>query len=329
MLEKPDLPDDVILDCLARDFGMNASAISFLPLGADLNTAVYRAEFPGGSPVFVKLRKNNFNEISVVLPHFLCEKGIAHVIPPLPARDGRLWVDIAEFKAILYPYLDGRDGYEVDLSDQQWIEFGHTLRQIHGTALSRQMSQLVKQETYSPRWRQELQAHMKRIENEDFTESITVRLADFLLARRSQVLNLIKRTESLALSLRDQSRGFVLCHADIHPGNLLISTDDFFIVDWDEPIFAPIERDLMFIGAGISGKRHGEREASLFFRGYGQIKIDPTALSYFRRARVIEDLAVECRLILSVEAGDQDREQSFKYLQSNFSPGGEIEMAGL
>lgn len=328
MLEKPGLPDEVILDCLARDFGMKASAISFLPLGADLHTAVYRADFSGGSSVFVKLRKINFNAISVMLPRFLYDQGIAHVIPPLPALDGRLWVDLAEFRAILYPFIDGRDGYEVDLSDRQWVEFGRTLRQIHGTALPRQMSQLLKQETYSPYWRQELQAYLKRIENEHFAEPIAVRLADFLRARRSQVLNLIKRSESLALSLRDQSRDFVLCHADIHPGNLLISTDDFFIVDWDEPIFAPIERDLMFIGAGISGKHHGKRETSLFFQGYGQVKIDQTALSYFRCARIIEDLVVECRLILSAEAGDQDREQSFKYLQTNFSPGGEIEMAG-
>lgn len=187
------------------------------------------------------------------------------------------------------------------------------------------MLQLIKQETYSPRWRKELQVHMKRIEEESFTDPIAIRLAVFLHSRRSQILNLIHRTESLEKFLKGQPRSFVLCHADIHPGNLLISSDDFFIVDWDDPMLAPIERDLMFIGAGISGKRHGNREASLFFQGYGHVKIDPIALRYFRCARIIEDLAVECALILSAEAGDQDREQSFKYLRSNFSPGGEIE----
>ncbi len=327
MLEKPDLPDESIVACLKDEYNLPVSGITFLPLGADLNTAVYRADIKDGSSLFVKLRKGSFNEISVTLPRFLSDQGIAHIIPPLPARDGRLWVNFVDYRLILYPYIEGRDGYEVDLSDRQWIEYGQTLKRIHDVSLPAELTRLIKQESYSPYWREELKKHLERIEKETFTDPIAARLAEFLNARRGQVLDLIQRTASLALSLRDQPRDFVLCHSDIHPGNLLINADDFYIVDWDDPILAPIERDLMFIGAGISGKRHKESETALFFQGYGQQPIDPTALTYFRCARIIEDLAVECDHILSTIAGDQDREQSFKYLRSNFAPGGEIDIA--
>jgi spectinomycin phosphotransferase len=329
MLEKPDLPDESIIACLKDEFNLLVSAITFLPLGADLNTAVYRADIKNGSSLFVKLRKGSFNEIGVTLPRFLSDQGIGHIIPPLPARDQQLWVSLADYKLILYPYREGRDGYEVDLSDRQWIEYGQTLKRIHDVSLPVELARLIKQESYSPYWREELKKHLERIKNEAFTDPIAVRLAGFLTTRRSQVLDLIKRTASLAQSLRDQPREYVLCHSDIHPGNLLINVDDFFIVDWDDPILAPIERDLMFIGAGISGKRHKESETALFFQGYGQHTIDPTALTYFRCARIIEDLAVECDHILSTGFGDQDREQSFKYLRSNFAPGGEIEIAQI
>lgn len=41
---------------------------------------------------------------------------------------------------------------------------------------------------------------------------------------------------------------FVLCHADFHDANLLIDpTGRLFIVDWDEIILAPKERDLVFV----------------------------------------------------------------------------------
>lgn len=43
MLEKPDLPDQAILTCLQREYGLQAEDLSFLPVGADVNTAVSRA----------------------------------------------------------------------------------------------------------------------------------------------------------------------------------------------------------------------------------------------------------------------------------------------
>ncbi len=56
MLEKPDLADEIIIDCLGTEYGLAASKVAFLPLGADLNTAVYRAWCAGGMDYFVKLR---------------------------------------------------------------------------------------------------------------------------------------------------------------------------------------------------------------------------------------------------------------------------------
>jgi spectinomycin phosphotransferase len=43
MLEKPNLQDEEIIACLQKKFGLLVVHISFLPVGADLNTAVYRA----------------------------------------------------------------------------------------------------------------------------------------------------------------------------------------------------------------------------------------------------------------------------------------------
>jgi spectinomycin phosphotransferase len=39
-----------------------------------------------------------------------------------------------------------------------------------------------------------------------------------------------------------------------HAGNVVVGADnELTIVDWDEPILAPKERDLMFIGGGVDG----------------------------------------------------------------------------
>jgi spectinomycin phosphotransferase len=50
MLEKPDLQDEKILACLQGEYGMLAVQLAFLPLGADRDTAVYRAVADDGTP---------------------------------------------------------------------------------------------------------------------------------------------------------------------------------------------------------------------------------------------------------------------------------------
>jgi spectinomycin phosphotransferase len=43
LLEKPDIQDGRVIDCLQDAYGMSIVQIEFLPLGADQNTALYRA----------------------------------------------------------------------------------------------------------------------------------------------------------------------------------------------------------------------------------------------------------------------------------------------
>jgi spectinomycin phosphotransferase len=160
-------------------------------------------------------------------------------------------------------------------------------------------------------------------------DPISAELARFLRARNDQILDLIRRAERLAQALQARSPAFVLCHSDIHAGNVLVEPGGaLYIVDWDEPILAPKERDLMFIGAGLWGQWRGpQEEEALFYRGYGRTWIDPRALAYYRYARIVEDIAIYCEWIVHELESQADREQSLRYLQSNFLPDSTIEIA--
>src|SRR5262245_25509715 len=68
ILEKPDLQDEKLIACLQDAYGLHAEYITFLPLGADVNTAVYRAVADDTTAYFVKLRRGTFGEMSVALP---------------------------------------------------------------------------------------------------------------------------------------------------------------------------------------------------------------------------------------------------------------------
>lgn len=56
------------------------------------------------------------------------------------------------------------------------------------------------------------------------------------------IRRLVDRAEQLGQKLQEQSHKLVLCHSDIHGGNVLLAgNDNIYIVDWDDPIMAPYE----------------------------------------------------------------------------------------
>ena len=65
MLERPDLQDEKIIACLREEYGLLIDRVAFLPLGADLNTTVFRIVARDEKPYFLKLRAGNLNETSV------------------------------------------------------------------------------------------------------------------------------------------------------------------------------------------------------------------------------------------------------------------------
>ena len=329
MLEKPDIPDEKIIACLQREYGLQIAEIAFLPLGGDLSTAVYRAVAYDRTSYFCKLKRGIFDEITVELLKFLHEQGVEQIIPPLATSAGGLWAELDEFRLILYSFIEGTSGYEVELTERQWADFGTALKQVHTTALPPALSRKIRRESYSSEWRDICRDVIKRLDHETFDDPITLQLAEFLSPRRETILDLIARAERLARVLGSRSNEFVLCHSDIHPGNLFIDTKGtLFIVDWDYPILASKERDLMFIGGGQGFVGRTAREEELrFYESYGQSPVDPIAMAYYRYERNVMDISVECTRILSNTLGDQDRAQSLEFLGLYFLPDCTVEMA--
>ena len=328
MLEKPDLPDEKLISCLSDNYGLQISQITFLPLGNDRNTAVYRVVADDGTPYFLKLRGGLFEEATVTIPRLLSDRGIAQIIPPIPTSNGHLWTRMAAFAVILYPYVAGRNGYETPLSEHQWAKLGLALKSLHAMVVPEAFKEQIPRETYAAYWRDLVRGFQVRAEEAAFPEPVAARLTAFLRSKHGVISDLIWRAERLAGVLRVRSLEYVLCHADIHAWNVLIDANDaLYIVDWDTLILAPKERDLMFVGGGVGGIWNSTREEALFYRGYGQTAIDPMALAYYRYERIVEDIAAFCEEILLADDGGNDREKELRSLISQFLPNDVVEIA--
>ena len=329
MLENPELKDEQIINCLQDEYGLRVEKITFLPLGADPNTSVYRVVTKDETIYFLKLRKEDFNGASVAIPNFLSDLGIKQIIPPLTTQTGQLWANLDSFKVILYPFVEGYAGLESKMSNQQWFEFGAALKRFHTSEIPSHITSTIQKDNFSPWWRDTVKMFLDRIEKETFNEPVAIELADFLKSRKDQTLEIVKRAEQLAQMLLEQSPEFILCHSDIHGYNLLIDNKGaLYIVDWDWLIFAPKERDLMFIGGGHGDSGYTpQEEEMMFYQGYGQTSINQIAIAYYRYERTIVDIAEDCRLILLSDKGDEARKEALEDLKNKFLPNSTIEMA--
>jgi spectinomycin phosphotransferase len=329
MLAKPDLDDEKIIACLRDAFELHVVQIEFLPLGADRRTAVYRVVARDRMRYFLKLRSGAFDETSVTLPKFLNDQGIGQILAPLPTKDGQLWAKMDEYALILCPFVQGDNAYSVDLTDRHWIELGSALKRIHTANVPREIAERIPLESFSSRGREVVMQFLEAGEDDFSEDPVSVRLVAFLEDKRAEIVDLVARADRLARALAARPQELVVCHSDLHAGNILIAeTGEFYMVDWDDPIRAAKERDLMFVGGGQFGSvRTPQQEEDLFYRGYGQTEIDPLAMAYYRYERIVQDIAAFSEQICHSHRAGQDREQGLGYLMSNFLPNNTIDIA--
>ncbi|HEY6406190.1 MAG TPA: phosphotransferase [Ktedonobacteraceae bacterium] len=118
----------------------------------------------------------------------------------------------------------------------------------------------------------------------------------------------------------------MICHADLHPANLIRDhAGHVFVIDWEDVMLAPKERDFIFV-------REAQADGSTlqgippFFQGYGHTEIDWIALTYYQR--VVQDL-IECaqNVFFKDDLGEESRVDEAQLFHNILSEGGNIQAA--
>ncbi len=328
MLEKPELEDELLVRNIRESFMVNIREVTFLPLGADINTAVYRGDAADATQFFIKLRRGERSGLSIQISHLLSESGVAQVIPPIPASNGQLWVTIDDFLVTLTPYITGQNGFDCALSDENWATLGRALKTIHSIELPDALRARLPHEDFSDEWRELVRAFQLQANGSEFVDVSAGQMAEIMREKQSIISELLDHAQQLGDELRQREMEFVPCHADIHAGNVLIDEGGkLYVVDWDTFMLAPKERDLMFVGAGIGDSWRGERTERNFYAGYGPTEIDWSIIAYYRCERIIQDIATFGQQLFLSPEGGADRPRAVSFVASNFQPNSTIDIA--
>lgn len=323
MIEKPEIEDDKIIDTLNQNYSIQAVRVEFLPIGNDSSAFAYRVDTRDGTSYFLKLKKNLSNLAGLFVSRFLKDSGIQQVVAPLATNTQELWANLDRFRLILYPFVVAVEAMQVGMSNSQWMEFGSTLKQIHSAGLSTDISQYVNRETFVPKWSSVARELDEQVRSKKYDAPVQKELARFWKGHSQTVHTLIERTERIGKHLQQADLEFVLCHADIHTANILLTQEhEIFIVDWDDTLLAPKERDLMFV-SGV-----GTAQEKSFFNGYGNVEFNQLALAYYRYEWCVQEIGdFGARVFMAEDGGEDTKQDAVEGFIKLFSQGDVIEGA--
>ncbi len=288
MLERPTLADGLIIAQLCASYGLSVQTLEFLPVGNDARAWSFRVEAASGL-FFLKLRRGRVNMASLLVPRYLAKSGNGSVAAPIPAKSGRLYArisDNADFALTLYPYITGESRWNMSLKPAQWRDWGRIMRSIHDASLPPELARDVPHDVFALKWLYKIKQVEEALERGDHKGEAAAAVAQLWRDKAGLIDQCRSRYLALGAQLASRAPHFVICHADIHSANIIVDRDSaIHIVDWDETLLAPKERDLMFF---IDDGRSAETTEA-FFAGYGDPAVDWLALAYYKYDWVIQE----------------------------------------
>ena len=299
--------------------------------GADLAASLWEAVDALGRRFAVKWSTGG-SPAGAVLPAALAAARPGSAPAPVPARDGSLWTDIDGARLSVMEWIDGTSGFDAPLDERGWRAFGQLLAVLHTLPVEGEVRAMVPREDFDPsRWTDQFERVDAELDAVPSGKKAR-RLAELWHPHRAELREVHQHTRNLAERLRsrvDLPR-YVPCHGDPHLGNLVLTDGDrLALLDFDDAVLAPPERDLMFVlgGGVLADLAASEEQQRWFMEGYGTHTADADLLTYYRGLRLLEDTSELAAILLAPSSTEDDRDEALGHLTNVFSPTGMLVQA--
>jgi len=263
VLTPPDgLPEDRLVSVLAGRWGVATASLAYLAVG--FGSHHWEARDAAGTRWFVtaddlRARRHSRGEPPSAVFGRLCASltaaadlrdcGRAFVVAPVPpARGGPLVRANDGFSVALYPFVDGRSF--------EWGEFCTPAHRrgmlgliigVHTAPAAARRHAAA--DDFTVPYRDELEAALAGPGPADCGPY--ARPAALLLAAsEAPVRRVLARYDELVVGARRHGSRTVLTHGEPHPGNTMLASGRWLLIDWDTVLVAPPERDLWSLDPG-------------------------------------------------------------------------------
>jgi spectinomycin phosphotransferase len=311
-----------LLEGLHLRYGVLATELRLLTDGLDEAARTFRVGVGNGPDLALRLAAGDPRPVTYLVPLHLRDSGVDAVVAPLPTMTGEAFVKVDGLTWSLYPFVDGADGWTHGMDEQDWHNLGSALRAVHDVppadaVVPREAFDVTRYDGLTA-WN----AASRQVGPDDPRRDF----AAVWQEHEPTAGAMLDQMRVLAPLLRRRPRQDVLCHGDLHPGNLLIGADGIHIIDWGDVLLAPRERDFIYVPDDGTAE-DAQVLASSFFRGYGlrQAQVDWPTLAYYRCERVVQDVIGWAETVLGANEMDgAEVERAVHWLRMVFVPGDDV-----
>jgi len=253
MKTQPKLSAKYLKKWLQRFYALQADRVQFMPRGECSWGFVITAQ--DGQRYFLKLWMDGLcdrtmtPQVVKTMMALYYDFGINQMAPPpLRATTGQYVNKLERYDAVLLHFVPGIPATDSVLTQMQLKYLGVLLGNIHTCKIS--STERPPMEDFSPHFIEQLQEIMREVDYPNgFYTPIQSELLQILRRARQSLTRLLQDFISAhqMMCLRDPNE-FVVCHGDPSHGNIVITPDhQIALIDWDNPVYGPPERDVFFI----------------------------------------------------------------------------------
>lgn len=314
------LVEDDIAGGLADSWDLDLERLRYIPKG--LGSYHWQGDTTGGERYFVTVddldvkpwlgsdRESTLEGLRAAYDTALILRRHARlrfVVSPVPGRDGRIVRRMTpRYTLTVFPFVDGSAGdwgEHTTLRDRDDVT--QRLVALHWSTPF--VASNAPQRGIELPGRASLETALREVD-EPWTAGPFAEQARSTLGDHSDlVCEWLTLFDDLAARVSTAAAEPVITHGEPHPGNLIRSETDLLLVDWDTVALALPERDLWMLDDGSTDALAPYTDAT------GR-PVDPTAISLYRLAWTLGDIAAFVALFRSEHETNDGTEQKWAAL---------------
>src|SRR2546427_1275081 len=246
MLAESNIDESFLKDVIREKFGIRLVNLALVPKWETARG--YMIESSNHKSFFLKIYWDNKIPDSAFMfaDDLFAKAGIANIAHTILTSHSQMRIQIRDFQIALFDWISGKTAQEHKLTDMQLERLGELLARIHQSKPI--VGEYPIRENFEIPFKDRLVAILS--DTSEITGDSTkyqTKLKLFLEPHRQEFMQELETLEKLQRKVKAMRLEFVNCHGEPSPGNVLSSDDgEIYLLDWDEPISAPKEKDLLF-----------------------------------------------------------------------------------
>jgi spectinomycin phosphotransferase len=315
MKHRPNVDDADIISAVSASFTLDLRTLDLLPLGE--GAWVFEGEDSAKRTWFIKLARDSHAVVGRVAAYLHDELDLNFVAAPIAAKLPEP-PRVKDYYLTVYPFLEGEVLGPND-SSRFKAEIGSDLRRLHEAQLTDQLRSLLPTESCQ-KFQDSAREFVERARLYGAGDPLMPSLARVMQHQARAIDDVLKNGRLVSEYCRARASKYelVVCHADIHPYNIMSTPHGLMMVDWDGIMLAPRERDLMFYADDM-------RSASDLHQAYGPAyHLDEQLITYYAYEWVLQEFTDYLGRLFDTSLGADARRHALDEFERLFGEGEEL-----